>query len=243
MPESSSDRQRGAAFDSTRWSVVLAVGRSDEQGREALATLCQTYWLPLYAYVRRRVRDVHEARDLTQAFFERVLEKDYVSQADPERGRFRAFLLTAFKHFLSKEWDRARALKRGGGRTHLSLDFAQGDSRIVIDPAAGRTAEELYEREWATTLLRTVLDRLQDEMQRAGRADLFERLKGALVGDTTVGYASIAAAANTTEAALRMAASRLRRRYRELLREEIAQTVRSPEEVDDEIRRLFATFS
>lgn len=228
-------------FATTRWSIVLAAGRPQSAGAgEALAALCQTYWYPLYAYVRRRVPDVNEAHDLTQAFFAELLEKNYVGPATQERGRFRAYLLTSFKHFLSHEWERAKAQKRGGGRTPISLDFDDGDSRIRLEPSAGLSAEELYEKQWAVALLERVMKLLQTELAADGKTDQFAALKDFLVGEhegTT--YDEAAAKLGMTTAAAKMAASRMRSRYRKLLREEIAQTVVGPDEVDEEIRDLF----
>ncbi len=232
-------------FDTTHWSLVLAAGqRGTGESAAALERLCQSYWLPLYAYVRRRVSDVHDAQELTQAFFERLLEKNYLADADPQRGRFRAFLLTAFKHFLSKEWEKAKAQKRGGGRSPISLDFSTGDSQITLQPAGGLTAEQMYERQWVITLLSHVMQRLERELEKVGKRWQFERLKDFIVStkaDTT--YADVASELGMTESAARMATSRLRRRYRQLLREEIAQTVSSPEDIDDEINNLFTTFA
>jgi DNA-directed RNA polymerase specialized sigma24 family protein len=230
-------------FAKTRWSIVISAGRaSSPNSRRALESLCETYWYPLYAYVRRRIPDVNEAQDLTQDFFAELLEKNFVGSATPERGRFRAFLLTAFKHFLSKEWDKARAQKRGGGRPPIALDFDSADSRINIEPSSGLAADQLYDRQWAVTLLGQILNRLESEFDRQGKAKHFEELKGFIIGDhggTT--YADIATRLNMTEAAAKMAGSRMRRRYRVLLRDEIVQTVAGPEEVDDEIRNLFST--
>jgi DNA-directed RNA polymerase specialized sigma24 family protein len=206
-----------------------------------LESLCGTYWPPLYAYVRRRVPDVNEAQDLTQAFFAELLEKNYAGSATPERGRFRSFLLTAFKHFLAKQWDKAKAQKRGGGRAPISLDFQSADSSLRVEPTEGLTAEQYYDQQWAIALLGQIMERLQGEFAEAGKARQFEELKAFIVGDhagTT--YAQPAAILNVTEAAAKKAASRMRRRYRELLREEIAQTVVGPEDVEDEIRNLFA---
>ena len=239
-----SDSAEAGRFDTTHWSLVLAAGqRGTGESAAALERLCQSYWLPLYAYVRRRVSDVHDAQDLTQAFFERLLEKNYLADADPHRGWFRAFLLTAFKHFLSKEWEKAKAQKRGGGRSPISLDFSTGDSQITLQPAGGLTAEQMYERQWAITLLGCVMQRLERELEKVGKRSQFERLKDFIVStkeDAT--YADAASELGMTESATRMAASRLRRRYRQLLREEIAQTVSSPEDIDDEINNLFTTF-
>ncbi len=233
----------GRDFRTTRWSVVLAAGRRSSPGStKALTSLCETYWYPLYAYVRRRVPDVNEARDLTQAFFAELLEKNYVGSATPERGRFRAFLLTALKHFLSKQWDKAKAQKRGGGRAPIPLDFESADSRYSIEPPSGRTAEQLYERQWAVTLLGQIMERLENELVRAGKAQQFEGLKAFIIGEhSETTYSDVAAKLQITEAAAKMAAHRMRRRYRELLRDEIAQTVAGPDEVDDEIRNLFTT--
>lgn len=206
-----------------------------------MESLCGAYWHPLYAYVRRRVPDVNEAQDLTQAFFAELLEKNYVGSATPERGRFRSFLLTAFKHFLAKEWDKAKAQKRGGGRAPISLDFDSADSKLRIDPAAGMTAEQFYDQQWAITLLGQIMERLEAEFVRNGKSRQFTELKGFLIGDHAGStYTQVATRLHMTEAAAKKAASRMRRRYRELLREEIAQTVASLDEVDDEIRNLFA---
>jgi len=241
------DRNPGAAsrdreFATTRWSLVISAGQnSSPESQRALASLCETYWPPLYAYVRRRVPDVNEAQDLTQAFFAELLEKNYVGTATPARGRFRAFLLTALKHFLSKERDRARAQKRGGGRRLYSLDFASADSALQVDPAAGLTAEQCFDKQWAITLLNQIMDRLQSEFERSGKARLFLELKGFLIGEHGEStYAQVAARLNMMEAAARKAASRMRMRYRELLRDEIAQTVAGPDEVDEEVRNLLA---
>ena len=230
-------------FATTQWSLVLAAGAgANSKSDQALEKLCRTYWPPLYAYVRRRVSDLHEAQDLTQAFFERLLEKRFLAQADPERGRFRAFLITAFQHFLAKEWDKARAQKRGGGLLAFSLDFAAQDSsddNFTTD----LTAERLYERQWAITLLNRVMTRLQREMERSGKGQQFQALKELIGGSGDSSYAAAASELHISESAARMAASRMRGRYRELLRDEIAQTVSAPEEIDDEVRHLFATFA
>jgi RNA polymerase sigma-70 factor (ECF subfamily) len=233
------------AFATTRWSVVISAGRtSSPESKRALASLCETYWPPLYAYVRRRVPDVNEAQDLTQAFFAELLEKNYVGSATPERGRFRAFLLTAFKHFLSKEWEKAKAQKRGGGRAPISLDFDAADSTLRIDPAEGLTPEQLYDQQWAIALLGQIMERLEDEYKQKGKAALFAELKGFLIGDhAATTYAHVAGKLNMTEAAAKKAASRMRKRYRELLRDEIAQTVAARDDVEDEMRSLLATLN
>ncbi|MDG2219781.1 MAG: sigma-70 family RNA polymerase sigma factor [Rubripirellula sp.] len=229
-------------FATTHWSLVLAAGKQDQgDSNRALETLCQAYWPPLYSYAHRRVHDSHEAQDLTQAFFERLLEKQYVADANPDRGRFRAFLITAFKHFLSKEWDKAKAIKRGGGKTPLSLDFESADSLISIEPPCGLTAEQLYDKQWAITLLTSTMESLEAEFVAKGKANHFAELKGFILGnqgDST--YAQAAARLEITEAAAKKAGSRLRRRYRQKLRDRIGQTVSTPDEIEDEIHNLFA---
>ena len=190
-------------FDTTHWSVVIAAGQnSSPDSQRALAALCDTYWYPLYAYVCRRVPDTNEAHDLTQAFFTDLLEKNIVDAATPERGLFRAFLLTAFKHFLSKHWERAKAQKRGGGRSPLSLDFESADSRLQVDPEGGLTAEQLYERKWTVTILDLVLKRLHEEFRDLEKEHQFEQLKGFLIGDHEgMTYADAAGRLRMTEAA------------------------------------------
>jgi DNA-directed RNA polymerase specialized sigma24 family protein len=236
---------RDGGFTTTRWSVVVAAGQqSSPDSKQALESLCAAYWFPLYAYARRRAPDVNEAQDLTQALFAELLEKNYVGSATRERGRFRAFLLTAFKHFLSKQKEKAKAQKRGGGRTPIPLDFGSADSHLRIDPAAGLTAEEFYDQQWAITLLGQIMERLETEFVRSGKSRQFAELKGFIIGDhagTT--YTQVAGRLNMTEAAAKKATSRMRQRYRELLREEIAQTVASLDEVDDEMRNLFAVMA
>lgn len=219
----------------------MAAGhRSSPEATAALEALCQTYWFPLYAYVRQRVSDRHAAQDLTQEFFARLLEQNHFAVADPERGRFRAFLLTALKHFLTNEWDKARALKRGGGRAPLSLDFDSGESRLSLEPVNDQTPERLFERQWTLTLLDRVLARLQAEQESAGKSGQFAILKQFLTGGRDEAcYSDVADELGMSAGAVKVASHRLRQRYRELLRAEVAQTVRSPDEVDDEIGRLF----
>ncbi len=228
-------------FSTTHWSLVLAAGRRGTfESNSALERLCKSYWPPLYAYVRRRVSDLHEAQDLTQAFFAQLLDREYLAEADPDRGRFRAFLLTAFKHFLSKEWEKAKAQKRGGDRRRISFDFVSQDA---LEPADQLTPERLFERQWAITLLGRVMERLQRDMERSGKGRQFELLKHVLSGASAeVTLDDIAAKLGQQVTAIRMAASRMRSRYRELLREEISQTLASQEDVEDEIRSLFAAF-
>ena len=232
----------GDLFATTRWSQVVAAAdpRSPESHR-ALSLLCESYWPPLYAYVRRRVSDAHEAQDLTQEFFARLLDKNYLEVARADRGRFRAFLLTAIRNFLANEWDRARALKRGGGRTPLSLDFAREERGLDPEDANAATPEDQYERHWAVTVLQRVLVQLEQEFRQRDRQREFASLRAFLTDEQERGaYGEAARSLGTTEGAARMAAYRMRTRYRELLRQEIAQTVTDPADVDDEIHRLFA---
>jgi RNA polymerase sigma-70 factor (ECF subfamily) len=229
-------------FAPTQWSVVLAAGRGSRGGvRSALAALCQTYWHPLYYYIRRRGYRAEEAQDLTQEFFARLLEKDYLQAADPQRGRFRSFLAASVNHFLANEWDHARARKRGGGRKPIPLDGDDAEARYSLEPAHTLTAERLFERQWALTLLDVVLAELRQQAGREGKQVVFERLREFLGGPGPgASYGQAAADLGMTEAAVKTAVYRLRRRYRRLLRDRIAQTVASADDIDDEIRHLFA---
>jgi RNA polymerase sigma factor (sigma-70 family) len=234
-------RRRG--FESTQWSVVLAAaGDRTGASREALEALCERYWYPVYAFVRRRGHAADEAEDLTQAFFAKLIEKHYVRDADPARGKFRAFLLTAVTHFLANERDREAALKRGGGRMIVSLDGEAAEGRFRAEPADPLTPERVFERRWALTTLERALARLRAEHERAGAADRFERLKGCLTGEAA-SHGELAAALGMTEGAVKVAVHRLRRRYRELLRAEIAETLVDPATVDDELRELLAALA
>ncbi len=232
-------------FATTQWSLVISVGNADdESSRSALEWLCNAYWMPLYAYVRRRVKDVHDAQDLTQAFFERLLERDYLADADPNRGRFRSFLLTSFKHFLANEWDKRNAAKRGGGQKVLSLDFSAGDSWHANLSTGDLDAEALFERQWVNTVLTRVMQKLGREQERGGNTRLFAELKQFIGGRSDgANMAEVAPQLGMTGPAARMAVSRLRDRSRELLRSEIAETVTSSADVDDEISHLFSVFS
>ena len=230
-----------ASFATTEWSVVLSAKRSTEKDAQiALAALCQRYWFPLYAYVRRRVHDPSEAQDLTQDFFARLIEKNILAHAAPDRGRFRSFLLTAMKNFLANEWNKARAEKRGGHAPVLSLDFESGDSRCTLEPSHDLTAERLFERKWAMTLLDLVLSRLRNEYAADGKTAQFDLLRHFIGGHRSESsYAEVARDLDMNEGAAKVAAHRLRRRYRDLLRKELAQTVADPADVDDEISWLF----
>ena len=233
------------AFATTHWSLVLSAGdQPSPQAADALEKLCRAYWLPIYAFVRRQGRSPHDAQDLTQEFFARLLEKKTLAVADPARGRFRSFLLASLKHFLANEWDKARAQKRGGGQRPIPIDAADAETKYGLEPADPATAENIYERRWALALLDQVLRRLRAEYVRDGREKLFEALKPTLTEPSrTVGYAAIAARLGASEGTVKSAVHRLRLRYRELLRAEIAHTVAGPDEVEDEIRNLFAALA
>jgi len=232
-------------FTTTHWSVVLAAGqRETPESVTALETLCRAYWHPLYGYLRRRGRSPHDAQDLTQAFFARLLEKDYLQAVDPRKGKFRSFLLAALEHFLANEWRNARTQKRGGRFLFVSLDDTEAEQRYLQVPGSNLSPEQFFEQQWASTLLQRVLSRLREEFLTAGKGLQFEELKVFLTGDKSVNtYAELAVTLSTTEAALKMSISRMRRRYGELLREEIAQTVSRPEEIPGELQALFAALS
>jgi len=233
------------AFTTTHWSVVLAASESGKGSQHAaLESLCSTYWYPLYTFVRRRGYEVHEAQDLTQEFFARLLQKDFLSEVDPRKGRFRSFLLAALEHFLANEWRRAHAQKRGGNVAFISLDDESTEEQYRQAAQSNLSAQQLFEQQWATTLLKQVLARLCQEYQAAGKGALFEHLKVFLTGEKqAVSYAQLAITLLTTEPALKMAVSRMRQRYGILLRAEIANTVSKAEEVDEELHALFAALS
>jgi RNA polymerase sigma-70 factor (ECF subfamily) len=227
-------------FRTTRWSLIAAArDPAEPESRQALAELCNLYWYPLYAFIRRNGHDADASQDLTQQFFTQLLDKHGIVGADRAKGRFRSYLLGACRHFLANEFDRATAAKRGGGQLVLSLDFPDAERRYGAEPADNRTPEQLFERRWALTLLDRTLAELQAEYAATGNGPLFERLKESLTGDGPA-YALVAAELAMTEGAVKIAAHRLRQRYRERLRETIADTVDSPDEVEDEIRSLFA---
>jgi len=232
----------GAQFTTTHWSVVLAAGQdSSPNARDALEQLCRSYWYPLYAYVRRRGYGREDAQDLTQSFFARLLEKDYLGLADRQRGKFRTFLLTALQRFLADEWDRARRLKRGGGQTTISFDALSAEERYKLEPVDAFDASRLFERRWATTLVEHALARLEREHAERKRSDQFKELRRFLVGEhTESSYAEAAQRLDMAVTTARMAVSRLRERYRELLREEILQTVSDEREAEEEYRALMA---
>ena len=211
----------------------------DSRSEEALAALCEGYWLPIYAYARRRGHSSEQAEDLTQGFFTKLLEKRYLDQADRKRGKFRTFLLSSFKHYMANEWDRSQALKRGGGQRFVSLDVEQAEGRFSAEPADAVDPERLFARQWARTLLDRVLDRLALEMERSGNAERFERLKIFLTGwAPAIPYSEVAADLEMSEVAVKVAVNRMRGKFRDLLLDEVAQTVESEEAVAEEIRFL-----
>jgi len=232
-------------FATTHWSVVLAAGRPESTDyRTALETLCQTYWFPLYVYLRRQGSNVHQAEDHTQAFLAFLLEKRALSKADPKRGRFRSFLLASLKNFLANERARAAALKRGGDRKVLSLDIDNAERRYALRPEDELSPEKLFARSWALTVLDRTMARLGAEATTPQKQKLFATLRAYLTADqNSVPSSQMAAELNMSEGAVRVATHRLRHRYRELLRDEIAQTVATEGQIDDEIRDLFAALA
>jgi RNA polymerase sigma factor (sigma-70 family) len=230
-------------FATTRWTVVLAAGaQSTPQADVALEELCRTYWYPLYAYTRRHGHSHEDAEDLAQSFFARFLQKNYLEKLRGEHGKFRAFLLASLKHFLANEWDRSQRQKRGGGIPPLSLDWHDADTRYQIEPADNLTPDKIYDRAWAVTHLERVIAHLRQE--NTANLQLFDQLKPFLtMGRGEIPYAQAATATGQTEGAVRVAVHRLRRRYRELLRQEISQTLSDPAQVEEEMRTLFTAFT
>lgn len=230
----------GGHFSTTHWSVVLAAGdHASPRSAEALERLCRAYWYPLYAYVRRKGHTSQDAEDLTQAFFAHFLEGNYLARASRERGRFRSFLLTSLQNFLGHEWERARAAKRGGGRPLLPWDELAAEGRYQLEPASDLTPDKIFEQRWAATIFQKALAELQRETAQAGNSEQFERLKRFLSAKAQAGdYAEAAAGLGMTPGAVGVAVHRLRQRYGELVREEIAHTVGTPAEVEEEMRYL-----
>lgn len=229
-------------FPTTRWSLIIAAREQPTtQAKDALAHLCATYWYPLYTFARRHCARVEDAQDLTQGFFTCILEKGYVKDFDRERGRFRAFLLAAFRHFIANERDRESTIKRGGGRVLISLDLQEAERRYLLDPGHDVTPERLYERRWAMALLDHALERLAKESHQLRH---FDRLRVFLTGDPPeASYSELARELGMTEGALKVAIHRLRRKFREVLRAEIGDTVASPEEVKEEMQYLLSVVS
>lgn len=232
-------------FATTHWTTILAAGDTLSPGStEALARLCERYWYPLYAYVRRRGYNSTDAQDLTQAFFARLLERKMLKRIKPVGGRFRSFLLTSLKHFLADEWGKEKAEKRGGGARILSFDEQVAEERYRIEPAEHLDPEKLFERRWAITLLEAAMARLEEECRASGKAEWFAHFRGVLLADGDApSYGEIARELSLSEGAVKVAVHRLRKSFRRALREEIAGTVAHPQEVDEEIQHLFAVLS
>lgn len=226
-------------FETTQWTLVLAAGEGDEpEARQALASLCQSYWHPVYAYLRARGYGLQEAEDLTQGFFTRLIEKDALRHARRERGRFRSFLLASLKNYLANEWHRERAQKRGGDRAPLRLETRGVENRLPVEPATWTTPEDVFLEHWALTVLDRVMSALGAEMRSRGQAEQFEALKDLLTGEGGARYKDVAARLDTSEGAIKVRVHRLRRRFGELLRAEVAEIVPSPGEVEDELTAL-----
>lgn len=232
------------SFATTHWSMVVAAGGKSSDRQDALSRLCQNYWYPLYAYLRRKGNSPDDAQDLTQSFFAHLLEKKTFAAADQRKGKFRTFLLTALNNFVVQDWRKGQAAKRGGKHDILSLDFAAGEGRFLAEPADNTTPEMVYRRRWAMTLLQTAIDRLRGEFGCDGRAEVFEALAPYLAGASdNAPYAEVAETLNMSVSAVKVTASRMRKRCRTLLRKEVAETVASEEDVDEELRDLFDAIS
>lgn len=245
MTTNSSEPEAAGRFNETHWSMVLAAGQDDSSGREAaLQRLCQTYWYPLYAFVRRQGHPQHDAEDLTQAFFARLLAKGDLAGVDREKGKFRSFLLASMKHFLANEWDKVQAQKRGGGRQIISIDFEDAETKYSVEPTHDLTPEKLYERRWAMTVLGQAVSKLRKEMRSAGKGDQFESLKLFMTGGKgVVSYAQVAANLDVSEGAVKVAVHRLRKRYRQLLVAEVAHTVDEKQFAEQELRGLLTALT
>jgi len=244
VPQTATSFPGGHDFATTRWTLVLAAGDAENpQSGKALATLCQTYWMPLYAFVRRRGYSAADAEDLVQEFFARLLERNFLGQADRDRGRFRTFLLSALSHFVANEWNRQRTLKRGGAQPSVSWDAQSAEDRYLQEGADTETPATAFDRHWAEALLERALDQLRRQYAAIGKADLFQTLEPCLSGDgLAASYRETAAQLGMSEGTLRVAAHRLRRGFGEMLRLEVAHTVTGPAEIDDELRYLFGLF-
>jgi DNA-directed RNA polymerase specialized sigma24 family protein len=232
----------GAAnFLTTHWTVVLDAKGSGDQAQSALENLCQTYWYPLYAFIRRQGYLPHDAQDLAQGFFERLLSKDYLRQVNREKGKFRSFLLASASHFISDERDRANALKRGGGKKLISLDEELAEQRYRLEPVNEIAPDRLFDRRWAYTLLETARANLRSEFLRAGKNELYDQLQAMESGGPDApSVADAALKLGMSESAIKSAAFRFRQRYRDLIRDEVAKTVATSREIDDEIRHLIS---
>jgi RNA polymerase sigma-70 factor (ECF subfamily) len=240
MPDSNLPRQ----FLTTRWSLVLSAGQAiTQESQAALATLCELYWYPVYAFIRRTGHTADDSADLTQAFFARLLEKHFLKDVRPDRGRFRSFLLASVRHFLSNERDWQAAGKRGGGLVHFPLEFDFGERRYQLEPSDGLTPDRVYDRRWALGVFTTAMNRLAERHSSSDRRNLFLRLQPFLTGDASSAPAAIAAELGMSDGALRVTLHRLRRQFGEVLKATIAETVASQDEVEDELRYLMEVLS
>jgi RNA polymerase sigma-70 factor (ECF subfamily) len=244
-PEQPAERFQPRVFATTHWSVVLAAGQGEsEQSKKALESLCVAYWYPIYVYVRRKGYGPEDAQDLTQEFFYQVIAKDHLRLADRNKGKFRNFLLGVLNHFIAHEWSRAHRQKRGGNFTFLSLDQEAPEDRYRLEPADNETPEKNFERQWALTMLDLAMKALEKECKADGKGALFSEVKGCLSGERETGaYAAISERLGMSEAALRVAVHRLRRRFGELLRNEVAHTVATKGEAEEEMRSLMHLLS
>jgi RNA polymerase sigma factor (sigma-70 family) len=240
MTEAITSRGLPHVFPHTRWSVVLAARQDPSpQSAAALEAICQAYWYPLYAYIRRCGHSPHDAQDLTQEFFTRLLEKRWLDSADREKGKLRTFLIVAVNRFMTNEWRRASAQKRGAHHTHVPMDTAFAESRYAADTSSTLPAEGLFEQQWALTLIDLTMRRLRDEFERAGKLDDFATMKSCLMAEHgSIGYSSVAAQLGLSEGAARVAVHRLRKRFREIYREEIAQTLSEGADLNEELQHL-----
>jgi RNA polymerase sigma-70 factor (ECF subfamily) len=243
MTSDASSSQSPRVFPNTRWSVVLAARQPSPESAAALETICRDYWYPLYAYVRRCGQPPHDAQDLTQAFFARLLEKRWLDAADREKGRLRSFLIVALKRFMNNEWDRVSAQRRGGGRAHAQMDTAFAESRFAADTQT-LAPDETFDRQWALTLISLTTTRLRAEFAAAGKPGDYDALKNCLLADRgAIDYAAVAKQLGANEGAARVAVHRLRKRFREIYREEISQTLAAGADVDAELRHLAAALA
>jgi RNA polymerase sigma factor (sigma-70 family) len=231
-------------FETTRWSVIVAAREPSAHTEAALASLCQTYWYPLYAFARRRGFSSEDAQDLTQGFFASLLRRDFLRNVRREKGKFRSFLLASFTNYMAHEHERSQALKRGGGSAPLSIDVAEAEGRYALEPIDIDSPDRIYDRRWALTLLENVLKRLRAEHESRNQMDIFEAFKPALTGeDPLESHAALAKRFGASEGAIKVSVFRFRRRYRELIRDEIAQTVAAPDEIDAELKHLLAALT
>lgn len=234
-----------AVFGTTHWSVVLAAANEAKpEGAAALETLCRAYWYPIYVFIRRQGYGEADAQDLTQGFFCHILSRRFLERASPDKGRFRSFIIASLKYFLADELGRLQAQKRGGGRIPVFLDAQSAEERYRLEPVERLDPEKLFERRWAVTLLNRVLDRLETEFVKAGKARLMEQLRQFLLEDDgSVTYREVAARLGMSEGAVKVAVHRMRQRYRNLFRDEVVQTLADPAEAEDEMRQVFAAIS